>query len=173
MTEPAFDDETAPSQAAPGSGMKALVIGGAAAALAMLAVGALNLSAGADFDYAAATEEKQQAILDDMASGLEYGLVRATGGALAVRSVVADAASDRLLLSGQFVELRYEGATEQQVAAVSKRLYTDNCNQFTTRKVVEGGVSVRFSIARPSGAALLDVEFNRETCAPFMRAAVG
>lgn len=152
---------------------RAVAFGAAASALALLAVGALTMSAGADFDYAGASEAEQQRILDDMASGLEYGLARATGGALKVLETTADAGGDLLALDAQFVDRRFEAATDEHVAALSRKMYADNCNFFLTRKVVEAGVSVRYRIARPSGRPLADFVFDRETCAPFMRAAVG
>jgi hypothetical protein len=152
---------------------RALAFGAVAAGLAVIALAALNLTAGADFDYAAASEAEQQRILDEMAAGLEYGIARATGGALKALATEADAAADRLSLDAQFVDSRFEAATEEHVAVFSRKMYADNCNFFMTRKVVAAGVSVRYRIARPSGRPLADFVFDRETCAPYLRAAVG
>ena len=153
--------------------MKAAFYGGGAATVAILAIAAVRLGAGGDFDYAASTEEAQQAILDEMASALEYGLVRSTGGAVAVREARGDARTDSLAVFAQYVDRRFEGATEDQVALARTALYQNNCNQFATRKMIAGGVAIRFAIARPSGGPLIDVQFDRQSCAPFVRASVG
>lgn len=155
------------SAAGPAAGLAA-----AAVALTLLALGAVKLTAGADFDYAGASEAEQQRILDDMAAGLEYGLARATGGALQVLETKADAGADLLSLDAQFVDRRFEAATDEHIAVLSSKMYADNCNFFMTRKVVEAGVEVRYRIARPSGRPLADFVFDRQSCAPFMRAAV-
>ena len=153
--------------------MKSVMYGGGAAAIALLAVGAARLSVGEEFDYALLNEKSQQRVLDEMASALEYGLVRSTGGAVAVREASGDAATDSLLVAGQFVERLYESATDDQVEVVRQSLYENNCNQYATRKVIEDGVAIRFSIARPSGAPLIDVAFDAASCAPYLRASVG
>ena len=153
--------------------MKAAFYGGGAAAVAILAIAAVRLGAGGDFDYAASTEKAQQAILDEMASALEYGLVRSTGGAVAVREATGDAGTDSLAVFAQYIDRRYEGATEEQVDLARTALYQNNCNQLSTRKMIAGGVAIRFAIARPSGAPLIDVQFDQASCAPFVRASVG
>jgi hypothetical protein len=155
-----------------GSGPKALMFGSAAAAFAILGLGALTMSTRGDFDYRAMEEGAQQKILDEMATGLRYGLVRATNGAVIVHSVTADAATDRLDLAARFVDPLYEETDERRIAEVTTGLYQSNCNQFATRKVIDGGVSVRFRVTRPSGADMIDVEFNSATCAPYRLAQV-
>lgn len=147
--------------------------GGAAAAIAILAIGAARMSEGGEFDYAASSEGVQQAILDEMAAGLRFGLVRSTGGAVVVRDASGDAAKNSLSIVAQYVDRRYESATDEQVDATRIALYRNNCNQLMTRKVIEDGVAIRFSITRPSGAPLIDVQFDSASCAPFLRASVG
>ncbi len=153
--------------------MKTLMYAGAAAAIAFLGLGALQMSAGAPFDYAGASEKRQQTILDEMAAALQYGLVRATGGAISVRNASGDASRDTVSLFGQYLDRRYESATEEQVEVVREGLFSNICNQQGTRRAIDDGVAIRFAIARPSGAPLLDIQFDLDSCAPFMRASVG
>jgi hypothetical protein len=146
---------------------------GGAAAIALLGVGALQMSAGAPFDYAAASEQRQQVILDEMAAALQYGLVRATGGAVSVRVAAGDAANDSVSVFGRYLDTRFEQATAEQVAIVSEALFRNNCNQHGTRQVIDDGVAIRFAIAKPSGAQLIDIQFDAQSCAPFLRKSVG
>lgn len=153
--------------------LKSLAWGAAAGALALLALGALTLTAGADFDYAGSSEEEQQRILDEMASAFRFSLPRAFGAQLRVVETRANAGEDLVWVDAQIVDPRFEDASDEHVALFEKGLYAETCNAFQTRKLVEDGASVRFRIARPSGRSLADFVFDTKTCAPYMRAAVG
>jgi len=146
--------------------VKAFLLSLLIAGLSILGLAALSVEAGLRFDYQAASEERQQAYLDGVVSAMRSSFAR-QGGSAEMTSATGDAAHDVVRVGIRFTDDRLEEPPGQQIEFLKQYMYTENCNYFATRAVIEKGVAIEFSIARPSGAPLADLSFTAQSCAPY------
>lgn len=147
--------------------MKAFLLSLAIAGLTLVGLAGLSLEAGMRFDYAAASEADQQAFLDHIAATMKANY-EMKEGATELTRISADAGRDLINLAVRFTGPEFEEPPAQQIEFLKNYMYTENCNYFATRAIVEKGVRLEFAVLRPSGAPLADLVFDREACAPFL-----
>lgn len=149
--------------------MKAFLLSLAIACLTLAGLAALSLEAGMRFDYAAASEAEQQEFLDHIADTMKatYDMKE---GATELTRISADADADLIDLAVRFKAPEFEDPPAQQIEFLKRYMYTENCNYFATREIVEKGVRLDFSVLRPSGEPLALLAFDRGSCAPYLKA---
>jgi hypothetical protein len=145
-----------------------IVFCAAAGLLTVVAVAALGPAL--NFDYADASEERQQKFLDGVAKGFEAGFKRSARGSAEIERIKSDAVYDTISVDIRFKDPNAEHANGYQVEAFRKSVYTENCRLFASRKLLEAGVKMKLRIKRPSGGILTNLAFDSAACKPYLAA---
>ncbi len=143
---------------------KGILSGVLASALAAAAVGALKTQPWNAFDYAGATEEKQQAYLEKLAGRIEKGLVKGAKGGAKVTKLKADAARNEIRADIQFTDPRADHATQGDFAPMTAMVQADFCREATTRNLVSEGVAIKITFVRPTRGPVTSLTFDRSRC---------
>lgn len=139
-----------------------------AAALAALKSGDLNLGFNFNFDYANASEERQQKFLDGVAKGFQSGFRRSAKGLAEIERIKADAVYDTISVDIRFRDKNTERANGYQVEAFRKSVFTENCALFDSKKLLDAGVKMKIRMKRPSGGVLTNLAFDSAACKPYL-----
>lgn len=135
--------------------------------LLMLAATAMTQDVG--FDYATASERRQQKYLDGVVKGFERGFIATAGGAAFIERIGADAGRDMISVDVRFRKKEVETATADQIGDFRAYIYKENCRYFAENAFLEQGVTLKMRIRRPSGAILTSFAVNAEACAPYRK----
>ena len=123
----------------------------------------------AEFDYASATEERQQKYLDNIAKGFAAGFNATSGGAATIKRISANASADAISVDIQFTKKEVEYATARAVDDFRQFVYKHECAWLEQNAVLEKGVAVKIRMTKPSGSILTNFNINEDTCAAHIK----
>lgn len=135
----------------------------------ILMVAATATTQGVGFDYAAASESRQQKYLDGVVKGFGRGFAATAGGAAFIERISADAGRDLISVDVRFRKKEVEHATADQIEDFRAYIYKGNCGYLAENAFLEQGVTLKMRIKRPSGAILTSFAVNKEACAPYRK----
>lgn len=130
---------------------------------------AMGTTEDASFDYAAASEIRQQKYLERIAGDFEQGFAAAAGGAV-IERISASAEWDAISVDVRLTKMEVETATAEQIENFRDFAYKRNCAYFAEKALFDQGVTLKMRIKRPSGAALTTFAVNGESCDPYRKA---
>lgn len=157
------------SEYSPGA-IAAAILASVLSAAAMAALKSGNIGFNFNFDYANASEERQQKFLDSVVKGFEAGFERSAKGAAEIEWIKADAAYDTLSVDLRFRLKDVERANGYQVEAFRKEMLTENCKLLDSKELLDAGVKMKLRMKRPSGGVLTNMTFDSAACAPYLKA---
>lgn len=146
------------------------------AVLVATACGAIGFAATAvlaptSFNYADASEERQQQLLDGIAKGFESGFKATAGDNAVIKRITASAATDVISVDVQFTKKEVENAPPKAIEAFRDQVYTQQCRYLDHKQILDSGVSLKMRTMRPSGSTLTTFNISKAGCAPFLDAA--
>lgn len=130
---------------------------------------AMGTTEDARFDYAAASEVRQQKYLERIVGDFERGFA-ATAGGVVIERISASAEWDAISVDVRLTKKEVETATAEQIEDFRDFAYERNCAYFAEKAVFDQGVTLKMRIKRPSGAALTTFTVNGESCEPYRKA---
>ena len=131
---------------------------------------AMGTTEDARFDYAAASEIRQQKYLDRIAKGFERGFTSTAGGGAVIERIGASAEWDAISVDVRLTKKEVETATADQIEDFRSFAYKRNCAYFPEKALFDQGVTLKMRIKRPSGAALTTFTVNGDGCEPYRKA---
>jgi len=123
------------------------------------------------FDYADATEERQQRTLDNIAKGFESGFDATSGGQAVIKRIRTNAETDTISIDIQFTKKEVEYAGTAAITEFREFVYKHNCGFLSRKSVLQEGVTLNIRMTRPSGAALTNFSISESNCKPYLKAA--
>lgn len=123
----------------------------------------------AEFDYATATEERQQKYLDNIARGFSAGFNATSGGSATIKRISANASADVISVDIQFTKKEVETATASAVENFRQFVYKNECAWLEKNDVLEKGVSIKIRMTKPSGSVLTNFNINDEACSAYIK----
>ncbi len=146
----------------------AIIVAVICAALGFIAMAVLTPS---KFDYAAASEERKQQYLENIARGFERGFAATAGNMSEIKQIRANAQADAIFVDIRFIKAEVEYAPASAVDEYRQYVYKYNCAFLQRTAVLKKGVTLKIRTTRPSGALLTNFTLNAEGCAPYLNPA--
>ncbi len=143
------------------------IVAGVVSFIVMFNVASVS-SGGGKFDYATATEERQQKYLEGVANGFSAGFKLTAGKRAELSRVEADASIDMISITIQYKDEKIENVTGQQIGQLKKMMQKTACKMADKKKMLESGVTMRMRLKRPSGSQMTGFDINAADCAPFL-----
>ena len=148
--------------------MLKLIVGIFSAILGFAVFAVLGPGFNEPFDYDSASPERRQEFLEKKARRFEAGFRVTAGKSSEISNIFVDEAYDLVSIS---VKLRKDSAENlqfQHVAQYREFMLEKSC-QLTERKLLtDTPYTMRIRFFKPSGAKLMTVEINGESCKRFL-----
>jgi len=125
---------------------------------------AMGATQSVNFDYAAATEDRQKKYLDGLAAQFEREFKTSAGKSAIIERVETDASTDILSVDIRFNSEIVETATADQIAEFRNYAYARHCAFAAEKALFDKGIALKIRGERPSGAALATLLVDGESC---------
>ena len=146
--------------------MNKIVAFACASGIGWVSIGAL-IGTTQNFDYANASEERQQKHLDKIAKGFETGFNLTSRGKAEIEHLRADARLDMIAVTVRYKDAKIERASAfylEKFTAVTAR---NSCDLANKLRLLSTDATMRIRMKRPSGAPFGVIDLNERACARF------